>query len=83
MSSNSQGIKNTIVDDLIEKVIAAETREDKLAACRALDRVLLWNYYSINLYFGNKEMLAYWDRFGAAGNPTQVGAFFTSGHLVG
>ncbi len=64
MSSNSQGIKNTIVDDLIEKVIAAETREDKLAACRALDRVLLWNYYSINLYFGNKEMLAYWDRFG-------------------
>lgn len=63
-SSNTQGIKNPIVDDLIEKVIAAETREDKLAACRALDRVLLWNYYSINLYFGNKELLAYWDRFG-------------------
>jgi len=26
--------------------------------------VLLWNYYSINLYFINKELMAHWDRFG-------------------
>lgn len=64
MSSNTQYIKNPVVDTLIEKVISASTREDKVAACRALDRVLLWNYYSINLYFWNKELLAYWDRFG-------------------
>jgi len=64
MSSNTQYIKNPIVDDLIEKIIEAQSREDKLAACRALDRVLLWNYYSINLYFWDKELLTYWDRFG-------------------
>ena len=64
MSSNTQYIKNPVVDDLIEKVINAKTREDKVAACRALDRVLLWNYYSINLYVGNIQMMAYWDRFG-------------------
>ncbi len=64
MSSNSQYIKNPIVDDLIEKVIEAKTREDKVAACRALDRVLLWNYYSINMYVGNTQLIAYWDRFG-------------------
>jgi microcin C transport system substrate-binding protein len=64
MSSNTQYIKNPVVDALIEKVINASTREDKVAACRALDRVLLWNYYSINLYFWNKELLTYWDRFG-------------------
>ena len=64
MSSNTQYIKNPIVDALIEKVINAPTREDKVAACMALDRVLLWNYYSINLYFINKELVAYWDRFG-------------------
>ena len=64
MSSNTQYIKNPVVDALIEKVISAPTREDKIASCRALDRVLLWNYYSINLYFWNKELLTYWDRFG-------------------
>lgn len=64
MSSNSQYIKNPIVDNLIEKVVIATSREDKIAACRALDRVLLWNYYSINMYFGNKQLMAYWDRFG-------------------
>ena len=64
MSSNTQYIKNPIVDAMIEKVIEARSREDKIAACNALDRVLLWNYYSINLYFWNKELLVYWDRFG-------------------
>ena len=64
MSSNTQYIKNPIVDALIEKVIEAESREDKIAACNALDRTLLWNYYSINLYFWNRELLTYWDRFG-------------------
>ncbi|NLD39607.1 MAG: ABC transporter substrate-binding protein [Desulfatiglans sp.] len=63
-SSNSQYIKNSIVDDLIEQVVNAKTRDDKVAACRALDRVLLWNYYSINMYFWNKQLMAYWDRFG-------------------
>jgi len=64
MSSNTQYIKNPIVDALIEKVIEARGREEKIAACNALDRVLLWNYYSINLYFWNKELLVWWDRFG-------------------
>jgi len=64
MSSNTQYIKNPVVDALIEKVIETQSREDKIAACNALDRVLLWNYYSINLYFWNKDMLTYWDRFG-------------------
>jgi microcin C transport system substrate-binding protein len=63
-SFNSQGIKNSVVDELIEKVVSAKDRPSKLAACRALDRVLLWNYYSIPLYYWNKQLVAYWDRFG-------------------
>ena len=64
MSSNTQYVKNPVVDALIEKVVEARSREEKIAACNALDRALLWNYYSINLYFWNKDLLAYWDRFG-------------------
>ncbi|MBN2419953.1 MAG: ABC transporter substrate-binding protein [Deltaproteobacteria bacterium] len=74
-SSNVQYIKNPIVDDLIEKVIAAKTREDKIAACRALDRVLLWNHYSITLYYDNKEQIAYWDRFGIPEIPPKWAPF--------
>jgi microcin C transport system substrate-binding protein len=77
MSSNSQYIKNPIVDDLLEKVVEAKTREDKVAACRALDRVLLWNYYSINMYVGNKQLLAYWDRFGIPENKPKWAPFST------
>jgi microcin C transport system substrate-binding protein len=64
MSFNTQYIKNPVVDALIEKVVEAQSREDKITACSALDRVLLWNYYSINLYFWDKDFLVYWDRFG-------------------
>lgn len=63
-SFNAQGIKNPIVDALIEEVVMAKDRESKIAACRALDRVLCWNYYSIPLWFWNKILMAYWDRFG-------------------
>jgi len=76
MSSNTQYIKNPIVDALIEKVIAAESREDKIAACNALDRVLLWNYYSINLYFWDRDFLTYWDRFGMPATPPKWAPFF-------
>ena len=75
MSSNTQYIKNPIVDALIEKVIEARAREDKVAACNALDRVLLWNYYSINLYFWNKNLLAWWDRFGIPETPPEWDSF--------
>src|ERR1700756_4217472 len=46
-SRNLIGIKNPAVDALIEHVVFAETREDLVAATRALDRVLLWNHYVV------------------------------------
>ncbi len=63
-SFNAQGIKNPVIDALIENVIKAKDRPSKLTACRALDRVICWNYYSIPLYYFNTGMMAYWDRFG-------------------
>ena len=41
------GIKNPAVDALIERVIFAKDRADLVAATKALDRVLLWNYYVV------------------------------------
>ena len=46
-SRNIVGIKNPAVDALIERVIFAKDRAELVAATKALDRVLLWNYYVV------------------------------------
>ena len=63
-SINYAGIKDPVVDAIIEKVIFAPDRKTKVAAARALDRILTWNFYSIPLYYSPDYMIAYWDRFG-------------------
>jgi microcin C transport system substrate-binding protein len=63
-SRNYAGIKNEAIDALIEKVIFAEDREELVAATRALDRVLLWNYYIVPQWHNPTVWVAYWDKFG-------------------
>jgi len=46
-SRNLIGIKDPAVDDLVDKIIYAETQEELTAACRALDRVLWYGYYVV------------------------------------
>ncbi len=50
-SRNVIGIKNPVVDQLVEKLIEAKTRKDLIISVRALDRVLLWNYYVIPMWY--------------------------------
>ena len=61
---NYAGIKNPVVDAMIDKIVDAPDRASKVAATRALDRVLLWNYYSIPQYYAPGIPIAYWDKFG-------------------
>jgi microcin C transport system substrate-binding protein len=63
-SSNYIGIKNPAVDTLIDRVIFAKNRDELVAATRALDRVLLWNYYVVPQWNYPKVRTARWDRFG-------------------
>ncbi len=62
-SRNTIGIKNPVVDALVEKIIAAPDREAQIAATRALDRVLLWNWYVIPHWHDSVHRVAYWNRF--------------------
>ena len=62
-SRNSIGIKNPAVDKLIDRIIFATDREDLIAACRALDRVLLWNHYVIPQFFSTNQRIAYWNKY--------------------
>ena len=63
-SRNLIGIKNPAVDQLIERLIFATSRADLIAACKALDRVLLWNHYVVPQWTYGKVRSARWDRYG-------------------
>jgi microcin C transport system substrate-binding protein len=63
-SRNLIGIKDPAIDDLIDKLIHAESREDLVTATRALDRVLSWNEYVVPNWYIDSFRIAYWDMFG-------------------
>lgn len=63
-SRNVGGIRNKAIDTLIDKVIAAPGRRELVAATRALDRVLLWNWYVIPQWHSPVIRVALWDKFG-------------------
>jgi len=63
---NAIGIKNPAVDALIEKVIFAKDRNGLVAATKALDRVLLWNFYVVPQFTYGFSRYARWDRFSHA-----------------
>ncbi len=61
---NWAGIKNPVIDHLIEEVIKARTAKDLYAATRAIDRVLLWNFYMVPGMGQPGYRLVTWDKFG-------------------
>ena len=62
-SRNIIGIKNDVIDLLIENLINAKDREDLITITKALDRVLLWNYYVIPQWHISSYRVLYWDIF--------------------
>jgi microcin C transport system substrate-binding protein len=73
-SRNLVGIKNPAVDAMIERVIFTKDRDDLVAATKALDRVLLWNFYVVPQWTYGKQRTARWDRFGHPENMPKYGA---------
>ena len=68
-SRNYTGVSSPVIDYLIETAEAAVTLKDLVAACRALDRVLMWNYHLIPLYAYDARRTVYWDKFGRPPHP--------------
>ena len=62
-SRNIIGIKNYAIDGLIERLINAKDREELITITKALDRVLLWNYYVIPQWHISSYRVLYWDFF--------------------
>jgi microcin C transport system substrate-binding protein len=61
---NLAGVADPVIDMLLEKIVAAETRPDLHTACRALDRVFRAGRYWISHWHKPSHWVAYWDVFG-------------------
>lgn len=68
-SKNYAGVKNPVVDHLLESLLNAQSRDDQVAAARALDRVLLWQHYMIPNWYLDNHRLAYRNRFAFVATP--------------
>ncbi len=62
-SLNYCGISNPAVDAMIEKIIAAQSRDELNLVCRALDRVLRAEQYWIPMWHLRTSWIAYWDMY--------------------
>ena len=63
LGGNMAGLRDPIVDALIEKAEGTNTIEAAMTASRALDRVLLWGFYHIPLNGIDQERFLLWDKF--------------------
>jgi microcin C transport system substrate-binding protein len=63
-SQNYAGIADPVVDALTDMIIAAPTRPELVAACKALDRVFRAGRYWVAQWYNPTHRIAYWDVFG-------------------
>ena len=65
-SQNLAGIASPALDGLIEKIIAADDRNELRIACRAFDRVFRAGRYWVPQWYSSRHRVAYWDVFAHA-----------------
>jgi microcin C transport system substrate-binding protein len=72
-SQNLAGIADPVIDELIERIIAADTRSGLVTACKALDRVIRGGRYWIPHWYKPSHWLAFWDVFGRPAKKPRFG----------
>ena len=63
-SRNLIGIRDPVIDEMIEDIVSAPDRDSLIIRTRVLDRVLLWNHYVIPHWHIRSFRIAFWDKFG-------------------
>jgi microcin C transport system substrate-binding protein len=63
-SNNLAGIASPVLDALIERIIAANSRDELRVACHAFDRVFRAGRYWVPQWYRDNHPIAYWDVFG-------------------
>ncbi|WP_158783614.1 extracellular solute-binding protein [Pantoea sp. BAV 3049] len=76
-SYNRPHVSSPVIDELVNQINQHQgDKEALLPLGRALDRVLLWNYYMIPMWFNGENRYAYWNKFSMpATRPTYALGF--------
>ena len=61
-SPNYIGVKNPVVDEIIDGLISANSRKELVTYTKVLDRILLFNYYLIPQFHIGHYRVAYWNK---------------------
>ncbi len=64
---NYPGVRDSVVDELVDRMTEARERDAFVGIVRAMDRVLLWGHYFVPLYHLNDDRIAYWNKLGRPG----------------
>jgi microcin C transport system substrate-binding protein len=75
---NAMGVCNPVVDSLVQRLVSAPDRASLITDTKALDRVLLWNWYVVPQWHLQSVWVAFWDRFGRPDKPVRTGLAFDS-----
>ncbi len=62
-SANYPGIKNPAIDSLLEQLSVTTDRDEVISLTRAMDRVLLSEFYLVPHWYISTHRIAYWDKF--------------------
>jgi peptide/nickel transport system substrate-binding protein/microcin C transport system substrate-binding protein len=74
-SNNLRGVKSPAVDQILKALSSASTLDDFRDACRALDRVVMWNHWQVPELYSGQELISHWDKFGM---PEVRPSYFTT-----
>ncbi len=61
-SPNYMGVKNPVLDEIIDKLISSKSRQELVTYTKVLDRILLFNYYLIPQFHIGHYRVAYWNK---------------------
>ncbi len=61
---NFAGVREPVTEALMDRIITGADLQTIEATTRALDRVLLWGFYTIPTWYNDTDRLAYWNKFG-------------------
>lgn len=78
-SRNLAGIREPVVDHLVEAIIYAQTQDELKAASKALDRVLWYGYYVVPNWYLAYHRLTYSAKFR---QPEQLPLYYSYDNLI-
>lgn len=72
-SRNQSGLCDPVIDELIDKLVVAEDREELIAITRALDRVLLWHNFVVPNWHIAADRILWWNKYDRPAIPLRHG----------